>query len=101
MRHLVKMMFIPLVGCIAIGLMFLFVIFGGRFDIVDEAGVEQSLHGSVIEDLGLVEARLGLTTDCDPHLYSPVCGHDGVTYDNACFAYRAGTATAHHGACQN
>lgn len=34
-----------------------------------------------------------------PEIYDPVCGVDGVTYDNACFADCAGVKVAHTGMC--
>ena len=45
---------------------------------------------------GVCTPRPDVCTD----LYSPVCGCDGATYSNACFAAAAGAAVAKKGACE-
>jgi hypothetical protein len=35
-----------------------------------------------------------------PLVYQPVCGKDGKTYSNSCFANAAGTEIAHKGECK-
>jgi hypothetical protein len=97
MRELVKLLLIPIAGCIAIGVIFLFIVFGGHFE--NKVDNEQGKLGHAVAELGAFDDIIGQTAHCDNTLYQPVCGEDGKTYDNVCYAITAGTKVAHHGAC--
>ncbi len=95
MKDVLKLMLIPIAGSIAIGLVFLLVVWGGNFHdfIVDDESPDPSLQRDLIG-----AAIITPTANCDDS-YFPVCGFDDVTYDNACKAVTAGTKVAHRGAC--
>lgn len=96
MKKTVKMVFIPIVGVIAIALIFMLVLWGASWydDVVNDVSRPQdgdpALAGYAI---------LGPTWECDSS-YFPVCGMNGGTYDNACKAASAGTTVAYRGVCQ-
>jgi|GEM_PF-2534769 len=48
--------------------------------------------------LALLFAGCSQKGEC-PQDYQPVCGNDGITYSNSCFAQLAGTLVAHEGEC--
>jgi hypothetical protein len=97
MKDLVKMMLIPIIGSVAIALIFILVVWAGNYEhkVVNQEGQ----YGSATKDVGGY-AVLRPTPQCDDS-YFPVCGFDGVTYDNACKAVANSTKVAHRGVCQN
>jgi|GEM_PF-1417634 len=61
------------------------------------AAPSRCVVGGVMEGRCVV-ATEGQTCGC-AGLIDPVCGADGVDYDNACFAACAGVSVAHRGSC--
>lgn len=96
MKDAIKIMLIPIVGVLGIGLIALAVVWAGSF----QSKIENAdgKVGSSSKDLGGY-AVIVPTYNCD-NSYFPVCGFDGVTYDNTCKALAAGTKVSHRGVCQ-
>jgi hypothetical protein len=91
-----KIMFIPIVGSAAIALIFVLVVWAGNFQ--EKIENPEGRIYSTSQDVGGY-AIMGPSGHCDSS-YFPVCGSNGVTYDNACWAVRAGTKVAHRGGCE-
>jgi hypothetical protein len=97
MKDVIKLLLIPIVGSIGIALIFILVVWAGNFQARIEN--EDGKHVSASKDLGGY-AVMGPDPQCD-NSYFPVCGFDGVTYDNACLAVKGGTKVAYRGVCQS
>lgn len=96
MKDILRLLFIPIVGIVAMGLILMLIVWGGHW--YDEVVNEKGKVPATSKDLGGY-AVLTFTGDCDDSYY-PVCGFDGVTYDNACKALAAGTKAAYRGGCR-
>ena len=96
MKDVIKLLLIPIVGSIGIALMFILVVWAGNFQ--GKIENNQGKYDSASQDIGGY-AVLGVTHDCD-NSYFPVCGFDGVTYDNACKAVANNTKVEYRGVCQ-
>jgi|GEM_PF-6250354 len=96
MKDALKLMLIPIVGSIGIGIIFLLIVWAGNY----QAKLEnpEGKDASAARDLSGY-AVIAPTPICD-NSYFPVCGNDGKTYDNVCKAVAAGTKVAYRGVCQ-
>jgi hypothetical protein len=95
MKDSLKLMLIPIIGSIAIAIIFVLIVWSGNFQsrIENKEGQEYSAS----EDIGGYAVLV--PTSCD-NSYFPVCGLDSKSYDNACLAVAAGTKVAYRGVCQ-
>ncbi len=97
MKTAIKIMLIPIIGVLGVGLIFLLVVWAGNFQ--PKLENQDGKYNSASQDIGGY-AVMAPTTDCD-NSYFPICGFDGITYDNACKAVRNETKVAHRGVCQS
>lgn len=96
MRDSLKLMLIPIVGSIAIAVIFILIVWSGNFQAKIENEDGQEYKASA--DIG---GYAVLTPQNCDNSYFPVCGLDGNSYDNACLAVKAGTKVAYRGICQS
>ena len=97
MKDAIKLMLIPIIGSVAIALIFILVVWAGNYQ--HRVQNDNGMYSSASKDVGGY-AVLGPTSNCDDS-YFPVCGFDGLTYGNACKAVANSTKVAHRGICES
>ncbi|RAK65834.1 Kazal-type serine protease inhibitor family protein [Hymenobacter edaphi] len=61
-------------------------------------GKQEALPSAKLAATATSEVKAGPGYEC-LDVYDPVCGSNGVTYSNACYARRAGVTSYTRGAC--
>ena len=74
----------------------------GTGDAAGDTSIADTGAGDTGSDTSVADTGSGSgdTAVSCPEIFAPVCGEDGVTYPNDCFAGEAGVAIAHVGACE-
>lgn len=86
-----RKMQVPIIGIIGILVIFTLVVVKLQAD-------TDNVVGNAYADYKLYDEKFTGSQGCDD-LYDPVCGEDGVTYDNLCIAKARGVTVLYQGIC--